>query len=221
MARALSLLFLAACHGAASEPPVPVDSPRLSADVGAVRGRPWGAASISSAQADAGPAAPSPAEHTLRNPALRSPLPGGTLAGYRGDTGLDIAADRKPVFAVARGTLDYSERGHTLWTSGKDTPNSVRLALETPIEWKGHKITHVYYTHMSALTHRMREGEEPRVAVNAGDALGVSGVGNGMPHLHIGFLLDGKVEQDSWDGILTEADVRVLFGGYRNGEKLP
>ena len=42
-----------------------------------------------------------------------------------------------------------------------------------------------------------------------------------MPHLHIGFLLDGKVEQDSWDGILTEADVRVLFGGYRNGEKLP
>ncbi len=189
--------------------------------MGAARSESWGSASFSPAPVDAGRDAQAPGVHPLRNAALQSPLPGGTLAGYRGDTGLDIAADRKPVFAVARGTLDYSERGHTLWTSGKDTPNSVRLALETPIAWKGHKITHVYYTHMSSLTHRMREGEEPRVAVDAGDALGVSGVGNGMPHLHIGFLLDGKVEQDSWDGILTEADVRTLFGGYRNGEKLP
>ncbi len=221
MARALSLLFLAACHGAASEPPARSDSPRLSAQVANAARPAWGAASLSPSAPGAIPAAQPPPEHPLRNPALRSPLPGGTLAGYRGDTGLDIAADRKPVFAVAPGTLDYSERGHTLWTSGKDTPNSVRLALETPIAWKGHKITHVYYTHMSALTHQMHEGTEPRVVIKAGDALGVSGVGNGMPHLHIGFLLDGKVEQDSWDGILTEADVRVLFGGYRNGEKLP
>jgi hypothetical protein len=42
-----------------------------------------------------------------------------------------------------------------------------------------------------------------------------------VPHLHLGLLLDGMVEQDSWDGILVEGDIRKLFGGYKNGELLP
>src|SRR5882757_7812065 len=60
----------------------------------------------------AAPAAPlrSP---PLKNPALSSPMPGGFLGGWGGDTGLDIAGDHIPVFALAAGTLDYSEWGHT------------------------------------------------------------------------------------------------------------
>lgn len=41
------------------------------------------------------------------------------------------------VFALAAGTLDYSEWGHTRWTTDKDTAFSVRLALDEPINWSG------------------------------------------------------------------------------------
>lgn len=157
----------------------------------------------------------------LRNAKLRSPMPGGFLGGWQGDTGLDIAGDHLPVYAIAAGTLDYSERGHTLWTRGKDTPYSVRLALDEPIAWGDRKITHVYYTHLSKLATEQPEGAATRKHVEAGEALGVSGIGNGVPHLHLGLLLDGQVEQDSWTYILREDAIRKVMGGYKNGELLP
>jgi hypothetical protein len=149
-----------------------------------------------------------------------SPLPGGVLSGYAGDTGLDIAANHARVFAIAAGTLDYAERGHTRWVHGRDTPNSVRLALDAPMAFRKRRITHVYYTHLSALAFAKAEGDTRNIHVEAGESLGVSGIGNGMPHLHIGLLLDGRVEQDSWEFILREQDIREVFGGYRNGERL-
>ncbi len=156
----------------------------------------------------------------LKNQALHSPIPGGVLGGWNGDTGLDISASFRTVHAIAAGTLDYSETGHTVWTRGKDTPNSVRLALDAPIAWKDRRITHVYYTHMSRLETVQHEGDTPRKHVEAGEKLGVSGIGNGVPHLHVGLLLDGNVEQDSWDTLLVEGDIRKVFGGYRNGERI-
>lgn len=156
----------------------------------------------------------------LRNPRLRSPMPGGFLGGWQGDTGLDIAGDHLPVYAVAAGTLDYSERGHTLWTRGRDTPFSVRITLDEPIPWGGRKITHVYYTHLSKLATEQPEGAATKKHVEAGEPLGVSGIGNGVPHLHLGFLLDGQVEQDSWTYILREDAIRKVMGGYKNGELL-
>lgn len=157
----------------------------------------------------------------LRNAALRSPMPGGWVGGWAGDTGLDVAGRRLAVYAIASGTLDYSERGHTLWTSGRDTPNSVRIALDAPIPWRGHRITHVYYTHLSSLETVQAEGAAARKHVVAGERIGVSGIGNGVPHLHLGLLLDGQVEQDSWTFILREDEVRKVLGGYKNGERLP
>jgi len=97
----------------------------------------------------------------------------------------------------------------------------VRLALDVPVAFGKRRVTHVYYTHLSALAFSKAEGDALRIHVEAGEALGVSGIGNGMPHLHIGLLLDGRVEQDSWDFILREDQVREVFGGYRNGEKMP
>jgi murein DD-endopeptidase MepM/ murein hydrolase activator NlpD len=158
----------------------------------------------------------------LRNPHFRDPMPGGYLGGWYGDTGLDIAGNRLPVYAIAAGTLEYSERGHTLWMTPPDTPGSVRIALDEPIPWKGHHhVTHVYYTHMSQLVFDQPEGARPRRHVEAGERIGTSGIGNHVPHLHLGVLLDGLVEQDSWDGILTEGDIRSLLGGYKNGELWP
>lgn len=172
-----------------------------------------------SAPAYAGPFAPA-----LRNASLRSPFPGGSLGGWGGDTGIDISGDHLEVFAIAAGTLDYSEWGHTRWTTGKDTAFSVRLALDAPIPWGENgerRITHVYYTHMSKVDTTQAEGAETKKHVQAGERLGVSGIGNGTPHLHLGLLLDDQVEQDSWTYILREGDIRKVMGGYKNGERLP
>lgn len=139
-----------------------------------------------------------------------------------GDTGVDISARFKPVYAMAAGTLDYSENGHTLWKYGHDTPNSVRVALDVPLEYKGHRVTHLYYTHLSALENTKHEGDLGTVIhVEAGELIGVSGVANGVPHLHLGLLLDNRVEQDTWDSLLLPPDVQKLMGDYKNGEVLP
>lgn len=156
----------------------------------------------------------------LKNPKLRSPLPGGVMAGYAGDTGLDIGGASLSVHAIADGTLDYAERGHTRWTGPRDTAMSVRLALDEPIPWGKHRVTHVYYTHMARLDLQKAEGEAKVIRVAAGQRLGTSGTANGIPHLHLGLLCDGQVEQDSWEFILRENEVRKLLGGYANGERL-
>lgn len=180
----------------------------------------WGGAASSDPAPSASPPAPPSLSPTLKNAALHSPVPGGILGGWAGDTGLDVSASFRPVHAIAAGTLDYSEPGHTLWTRGKDTPNSVRIKLDSPIAWKDHRITHVYYTHLSRLETLQREGDEAKKHVEAGEKIGTSGIGNGVPHLHIGLLLDDRVLQDTWDSLLVEGDVRKVFGGYRNGERI-
>lgn len=151
---------------------------------------------------------------------LHNPMPGGQLSGYYGDTGLDISGSPRPVYAIAAGTLDYAERGHTLWTGPKDTPFCVRLALDEPIPWKGRKITHIYYAHLTSVVTEQAENAVERKHVAAGEQLGISGTARGVAHLHIGFLLDGNVEQDSWEFILREFEVRRVLGNYRHGEVL-
>jgi murein DD-endopeptidase MepM/ murein hydrolase activator NlpD len=158
----------------------------------------------------------------LRDSRLRDPMPGGVLVGYAGDTGLDIGGVRLPVYAIAAGTVDYAEWGHTRWTGPRDTAYCVRITLDAPIPWRSHHITHVYYAHMSALEFTQPEVTAPpaRRHVAAGSPLGTSGIANGLWHLHLGLLLDGHVEQDDWKYILDEAEVRAALGGYRNGQRL-
>jgi murein DD-endopeptidase MepM/ murein hydrolase activator NlpD len=150
-----------------------------------------------------------------------NPMPGGVMAGYQADTGLDIAGTPRPVYAIAAGTLDYSEPGHTLWTGPADTPNCIRIELDEPIALpKGRRVTHVYYAHLSRLETLQHEGETPRRHVDAGEMLGHSGVARRAPHLHLGFLLDGEVEQYSGTFLLADG-IRRLLGGYKNGARLP
>jgi murein DD-endopeptidase MepM/ murein hydrolase activator NlpD len=162
-------------------------------------------------------AAPAP---TLRDPRFRDPMPGGVLGGYAGDTGLDIGGSRLPVHAIAAGTVDYAEWGHTRWVRPRDTAFCVRIALDEPVPWRGHRITHVYYAHLSGLELTQPEGAVPRRHVAAGERLGTSGIANGSWHLHLGLLLDGHVEQDDWEYILREDEVRAVLGGYENGQRL-
>jgi murein DD-endopeptidase MepM/ murein hydrolase activator NlpD len=156
----------------------------------------------------------------LRNAHFRDPLVGGVLGGYAGDTGLDIGGMKLPVYAIAAGTLDYAEWGHTQWTGPRDTAFCARLRLDEPLPYRGHFITHVYYAHMSALEAEQHEGAPVRRHVEAGERLGTSGIANGVWHLHLGLLLDGRVEQDDWAYILREGEVRSVLGGYANGNRL-
>ncbi|MBI5533170.1 MAG: hypothetical protein HY898_10665 [Deltaproteobacteria bacterium] len=151
---------------------------------------------------------------------LFNPMPGGQIAGYRIDTGLDIAGSPREVFAIAPGTLDYSEPGHTRWVGPNDTANCVRIRLDQPIAWKGHQITHAWYAHLSALRWIQAEGAEQRIHVQGGELIGTSGKARGMPHLHLGLLLDGEVEQ-TWGTYLREDEIRQVLGDYRNGARLP
>jgi murein DD-endopeptidase MepM/ murein hydrolase activator NlpD len=157
----------------------------------------------------------------LRNAALRSPMPHGTLGGYAGDTGLDISGHYMPVHAIADGVLEYSEWGHTRWRGPDDTAFSIRLRLDHPLSFGNRRVTHVYYTHLSSVVTVQPESSSTPKHVVAGERIATSGVANHVPHLHLGLLLDGQVEQDSWDFILREDAVRSVLGGYRNGEVLP
>lgn len=173
------------------------------------------------ARAAPAPPPPPPKPRSARLPSgFYNPMPGGVMAGYQADTGLDIAGSPRPVYAIAAGTLDYSEPGHTLWTGPSDTANCVRFELDVPIPYKGRKITHVYYAHLSRLETLQHEGETPRRHVEGGEQLGWSGVARHSPHLHIGLLLDGEVEQ-YWGTFLLADAVRGVLGGYRNGQRLP
>lgn len=163
------------------------------------------------------PAPPKPKSSKLRG-GLHNPLPGGVVAGYQADTGLDIAGVRLPVHSIAAGTLDYSEPGHTLWTGPKDTPNCVRVKLDEPIPYKGRLITHVYYAHLASLETLQAEGSPQRKRVEAGELLGISGVARFSPHLHLGLLLDGEVEQ-YWGTFLLADEIRAVLGGYKNGDR--
>jgi murein DD-endopeptidase MepM/ murein hydrolase activator NlpD len=145
---------------------------------------------------------------------------GGVLGGYAGDTGLDIGGMKLPVYAIAAGTLDYAEWGHTRWVGPKDTAYCARITLDEPVPYRGHFITHVYYAHMSSVEAEQPEGAPVRRHVEAGERLGTSGIANGSWHLHLGLLLDGRVEQDDWGFILGEDEVRAVLGGYLNGRKL-
>jgi murein DD-endopeptidase MepM/ murein hydrolase activator NlpD len=228
IAGVLALLSLFACeqHGAKIDssptfPPValtPAPPPRLTADA-----KPAPMVPVADPEPAAPPEPPyeGPISPALKNKALHSPMPGGYLGGWGGDTGIDIAGDHLDVYAVAAGTLDYAEWGHTRWTRGRDTAYSVRLKLDEPIPWGDQKITHIYYTHLSKVMTEQAEGAKKRKHVVAGERIAVSGIGNGTPHLHLGFLLDNEVEQDSWTYILREDAIRKVMGGYQNGYLLP
>lgn len=172
------------------------------------------------AQEPAAPRWPEGPKSKMLPSGLYNPMPGGVISGYRADTGLDVMGIKMPVHAIASGFIDYAETGHTLWTGPRDTANCVRIELDEPIAYRGRKITHVYYAHLSKLVHVQPEGQSPRTRVEAGALLGVSGVANGSWHLHLGFLLDGEVEQYRGT-FLYEDEIRDVMGGYRNGNRLP
>lgn len=196
---------------------VPRDEPQQSIDLQQAKTVPT---SEVDAEKSIMPRWPARAKSKILPSGLYNPMPGGVISGYRADTGLDVMGIKLPVYAIASGWIDYAETGHTLWTGPRDTANCVRIELDEPIVHGDRRVTHIYYAHLSKLEHVQAEGQAPRTRVEAGDLLGTSGVANGSWHLHLGFLLDGEVEQ-TWGTFLYDDEIRKVMGGYRNGNRLP
>lgn len=139
---------------------------------------------------------------------LYHPMPGGHMAGYPLDTGLDIASLPREVFAIASGRIVYAEVGHTAWNSRHDSPWAVLIELDEPISFEERQITHFWYAHMSSIVPDLVGTHTVHVA--AGALLGVSGKANGSYHLHLGMLLDGNTSQ-SHGTFLNEKAIRQVL----------
>ncbi|HYE80375.1 MAG TPA: M23 family metallopeptidase [bacterium] len=129
-----------------------------------------------------------------------SPVQGTTRArnngAYGTDSGLDILCDvGTPVVAAAAGTIIYSEYGHTPWgttyNKGIDTPYSVLVELDRPLEDRGRKYYYHWYTHLKTLAFDIPDGGEGK-RIKEGTVLGTVGLGNQVPHLHFGILRDRR-----------------------------
>lgn len=127
----------------------------------------------------------------VKSSGLINPVPsGGRMGGYRGDSGLDILAPPgTPVVAAGSGTIVYSERGHTPWVNGRDTPNSILIELDQPFVHKGVSYPYIWYTHMRDLFYNVPSGGTGQ-RIEQGTPLGTVGYGNQVPHLHFGVVQD-------------------------------
>lgn len=154
---------------------------------------------------------------------IQNPIPTSTRAknngGYDADSGLDILVPTgTPCLAVADGRIIYSERGHTPWVNPPDTPHSVLLQLDEPFEYRGHKVNFAWYTHLSRLAYSVPDGTEPLV-VKAGQVLGWSGVGNKVPHLHLGLISNRAQEEGQTMPFPLVAE--LIWDMERNSEAPP
>lgn len=124
---------------------------------------------------------------------LTNPVPGSTWhnnGGYDADTGLDILVPMGTrCVAAADGNLEYLERSHTSWPlPDGQFPFSCRIRLKSPVTVDGVVYPFIWYTHMEAANPVLQDKTE--VPVTAGTLIGLSGSGNGVPHLHFGVVAD-------------------------------
>jgi hypothetical protein len=164
---------------------------------------------------------------------LVNPVPSQNISsnkgGYAADTGLDILTPiGSRIVSPVSGTLEYAERGHVRQMGqdanpdmpGMQDQHSVRIKLDRPFEYAGKKVNFFYATHMYDLAKSIKNKSGMRI--NAGDFLGLSGVANNTPHVHVGFVEDR--EQNTFlnyrqvRSLLTGASVKDLGGDVEHGD---
>lgn len=131
--------------------------------------------------------------------------------------GVDLHAPiGTPVYAVANGTIQYSEWGHTVNKGSHETAYSVKIKLDKPFTRNGVKYICAYYTHMSKLVYDVPEksNKSNTIHVKPGDLIGYSGTANYCAHLHFSFEGDASSNYK----MMYTTDVCNMLGISR-GEK--
>ena len=148
---------------------------------------------------------------------IANPVPGSDWSnngGYEADSALDILV---PVgtqcVAAADGVVEYAEVGHTPWwedtnlqTAIFDPPHSVRIRLNDPLVEAGVAYNFIWYTHLYKVDSSILN--RSNIAIKAGDPVGLTGIGNCVPHLHFGVVVDRN--QTRWLNHRTIA--RLIWG---------
>jgi murein DD-endopeptidase MepM/ murein hydrolase activator NlpD len=135
----------------------------------------------------------------MQRMALINPVPTSgwdNNGGYEGDSGLDILVPAgTPCVCAADGTVIYAEAGHTPWyedtfygNQGFDPPFSVLIKLDEPIEGDDDTYYFIWYTHLYKVDSSILNKEG--VPIEAGAPVGLTGIGNRVPHLHFGVVKD-------------------------------
>jgi hypothetical protein len=145
---------------------------------------------------------------------LINPIPGSgwhNNGGYDADTGLDILVPMGTrCVAAAEGTVEYCERGHTAWLlPDGQYPYSCRIRLAKAIQVGNVTYRFIWYTHMEDANPALKDRYE--VPVTAGLWVGLTGSGNGVPHLHFGVVADRPQTVT-----LPWRDVALLIWGQPN-----
>ena len=164
---------------------------------------------------------------------VSNPVPSQNIAankgGYAADTGLDILTPiGSKVVASVSGILEYAERGHVAQMGQDANPNmpgtqdqhSVRIALDKPFSYKGKTVNFFYATHLYELASSIKN--KKGIKISAGTPLGLSGVANNVPHVHVGYVADraqnsflNYLEVKSMLGSARESGGPTLTGGVR------
>jgi len=148
---------------------------------------------------------------------LINPVPGtdwGNNGGYEADSGLDILV---PVgtrcVAAADGVVEYAEVGHTPWwedtnlsTAIFNPPHSVRIRLNDPIVEGGVTHNFIWYTHLFKVDPSILN--RANIPIKSGESIGLTGIGNRVPHLHFGVIVDRN--QTRW--MSHRAIARLIWG---------
>ena len=161
-----------------------------------------------------------------------NPIPSQNIAsnkgGYAADTGLDILTPiGSRVVSPVSGILEYAEKGHVRQMGQDANPNlpgmqdqhSVRIKLDKPFTFAGKKVNFFYATHLYQLNNSI--ANKSGTKITAGDFLGLSGVANKVPHVHVGFVQDR--EQNSFlnyrqvISLLSGAPVKDAGDGETSG----
>lgn len=147
-----------------------------------------------------------------QNYELVNPISGQVQGTGNDHAGVDIFAPLgTPIYAVSSGYIQYSERGHTHdYGKSEDTPNSVKIVMDTPIQYNGLTYTNAFYTHLSELVYDVHDGEPLSIHVNAGDLIGYSGCGNGVNHLHFSFEWVSPNNGDDWKHMTTDEVINII-----------
>jgi hypothetical protein len=150
-----------------------------------------------------------------------NPIPSQNIAsnkgGYAADTGLDILTPiGSKVVSSVSGTLEYAEKGHVAQMGQDANPNmpgmqdqhSVRIALDKPFSYKGKTVNFFYATHLYDLAIGVKN--KKGIKISAGTPLGLSGVANKVPHVHVGY-----VEDRSQNSFLNYLEVKSMLSSAR------